>query len=77
MTKPLEQAAHDYAEAQGYTKGTIRAAARKAYIDAFKLGARAPRCVAKRLALEFGFKAHERGDNLQKAISDFQKLGRS
>jgi hypothetical protein len=82
MTKSLEQAAHNYAEAQGYTKGTIRAAARKAYIDAFALGRVAEQAerqigTAQLIALEFGFKAHERGDNLQKAVSDFQKLRRS
>jgi hypothetical protein len=38
--KTLEERAHEYAEAQGYTKGTIRAAARKAFIDAFTIGAR-------------------------------------
>lgn len=51
----LEAAAHEYVEACGYTKGTIRAAARKAYIVAYKAGARSGwmRCGVFHIDLDF------------------------
>lgn len=38
MAQSIEEIANEWVEAQGFTKGTIRASARKAFLFAFDLG---------------------------------------